>query len=105
MKWPWAPKWGRSKRRAAQCIPPRSLRSKRNRYNELLRDRYAGIEPLFDLARLEAKGDSASFWHDGRRYECLATAFTDDGGHLNATGQINIATELMAFLAALPAAE
>jgi len=78
---------------------------KRNRYNELLRDRYAGIEPLFDLARLEAKGDSASFWHDGRRYECLATAFTDDGGHLNATGQINIATELMAFLAALPAAE
>jgi hypothetical protein len=76
---------------------------KRNQYNELLRRDYAGREPLFDLARFEAAGAEGSFQRHGQRYESLASTYTDDGGHLNPTGQIAVASQLVAFLAALPA--
>jgi hypothetical protein len=75
---------------------------KRDEYNQLMRRRYLGREPLFDLARLESAGHGASFVHNGRRYESLASDFTGDGGHLNAAGQRALATNLVSFLANLP---
>jgi hypothetical protein len=74
---------------------------KRSEYNELLRRSYSGIEPIFDLARLESAGEGASFVRDGRRYESLASGYSSDGGHLNPTGQVAIAAQLVDFLAAL----
>jgi hypothetical protein len=76
---------------------------KRNQYNVLLRRDYGGREPLFDLAHFEAAGGEGSFQRDGQRYESLAGTYTSDGGHLNPTGQLAVATGLVAFLAALPA--
>jgi hypothetical protein len=75
---------------------------KRNEYNQLLRRAYEGSEPLFDLARIETAAGRGSFERDGRRYECLDEAMTSDGGHLNATGQLAVASTLVNFLAALP---
>jgi hypothetical protein len=89
---------------------PRSSRLdnvRRARYNELLREAYAGREPLFDLARLESTrpdGTRQLFREDGRDYEALVPAYTDDGGHLNASGRQMAARALLEFLASTPGA-
>jgi hypothetical protein len=62
----------------------------RERFNELLRSRYHGREPIFDLAMIEA---------DARTPPSLASRFTDDGGHLNALGQEQAARALLRTLA------
>jgi hypothetical protein len=75
---------------------------KRNLLNEMLRARFAGS--LFDLAAVESRIDGtkkATFRKDGKDYELLRRAYTDDGGHLNATGRQIVALELLNFLAAL----
>lgn len=76
--------------------------AKRAEFNELMRKEYGGKEPLFDLATLEAtRGDGtvSSYELDGRRYLSLAPEYSDDGGHLNATGRQYIAENLLLFLA------
>lgn len=78
---------------------------RREEYNQLLRQAYAGREPLFDLARVESTGpDGAAViteWK-GRYSPALAAAYTDDGSHLNDAGKLRAARELVSVLAAVP---
>lgn len=76
---------------------------RRAEYNRLLRQAYAGREPVFDLARVESTGPDGKpvqmEWA-GVRAPAMAPAYTDDGGHLNAQGRRRAARELIAVLAA-----
>jgi len=77
----------------------------RNRYNELLRHQYAGKEPLFDLAALEATrldGGTATFDEGGATYPMLAAEYASDGKHLNPLGGRWVAAHLIKVLAGLP---
>jgi hypothetical protein len=74
-------------------------------FNALLRDRYAGREPVFDLAALEstrADGTWVSVEDGGLTLFSLASEYTSDGGHLNETGRLVVARALLQFLEALP---
>jgi len=84
------PRWGESENHV------------RHRYNERLRQTYAGKEPLFDLARLEATradGSPESFLHEGRSIPRLVSTYSDDGQHLNANGRSYLAAKLASFVA------
>ena len=79
--------------------------AKREEFNQLLRNRYAGEEPVFDLARLESTGpDGQRELHDwnGRRIPAVLPAYTNDGGHLTPDARVRFARELIALLASLP---
>ena len=74
----------------------------RNRYNELMRKAYQGREPFFDVARLESTlpdGRSVFYNAGGERLALLATPYTDDGGHLNASARRRVAEQLLITLA------
>ncbi len=61
-----------------------------------------GNEPVFDIARIESTrpdGSRESFSDGGKEYFGLTPAYTNDGGHLNATGQKKVASHLATFLA------
>ena len=76
---------------------------RREQYNALMRAAYAGREPLFDLARVESHapdGTVVSVTWDGSIAPAMASAYTDDGGHLNARGRDLAAGELIRVLAA-----
>ncbi len=76
----------------------------RSKYNQLLREKYMGKEPLFDLAMVESTYDNGSrcaFSKDGQTYYSLVPEYTNDGGHLNEHGQKIVAEQLMIFLASL----
>jgi hypothetical protein len=79
--------------------------ARRDEYNTLLRRAYAGKQPIFDLARVEAErpdgAAEAADWK-GRAVPALAAEYTDDGGHLNRLGQARAARELVAVLGAIP---
>lgn len=78
---------------------------KRHEFNELLRKRFSGKEPIFDLARAEATLDDGSehgFELNGRKWPSLVPAYTDDGEHLNAQGRRHVARALVETLASLP---
>lgn len=78
---------------------------RREEYNTLLRQAYGGREPLFDVARIESTapdGKAALAEWQGRFSPRLAEALTDDGHHLNLTGRLRAARELVSLLAALP---
>jgi lysophospholipase L1-like esterase len=79
---------------------------RREEYNDLLRQTYAGHAPLFDLARLEStdpNGEKTTAAWKGHLVPALAPLYTDDGGHLNALGRQLAAREFVAVLAAIPA--
>jgi hypothetical protein len=70
----------------------RGLNAKRTRYNGLLREAFAGREPIFDLARIEsirADGRKELAIHEGAPAFALAPDWSSDGGHLNANGREN----------------
>jgi len=78
----------------------------RERFNQRMRETYAGREPVFDLAAIESTRP------DGRREivrfgagsaPALVPAYTTDGSHLNEAGRRRVAGALLAFLARLPA--
>ena len=78
---------------------------RREEYNALLRAAYQGREPIFDLARLESTapdGAAVTVQWQGRAAPAMDPAYSDDGGHLNATGRLRAARELVSVLAALP---
>ena len=82
----------------------REVNAVRHRYNELLRTEYAGREPVFDLARIEATGadgELRTIGFGGQRVEVLAPEWTNDGGHLNEAGRKRAAAEFLALLASL----
>ncbi len=65
----------------------------RESLNALLRAQYGASGLLFDLAQLESTRP------DGTRLaNAMAGEYTDDGGHLNATGRKHVAKRLLAFL-------
>jgi hypothetical protein len=73
----------------------------RHHFNERLRQTYAGKEPLFDLARLEATradGSSDSYLYDGRSVPRLVCDYSDDGQHLNVIGRAYVAAKLASFV-------
>jgi hypothetical protein len=75
--------------------------AERGRFNALMRERFAS-QPIFDLARLESTrpdGTRETFQLHGTVYEALVPEYTDDGGHLNQTGQERAARELIGLLA------
>jgi hypothetical protein len=78
---------------------------KRHEFNELLRARFTGKEPIFDLARAESTfvdGNESRFELDGRAWPSLVPAYTDDGEHLNAAGRKQVARALVETLASIP---
>jgi len=75
---------------------------KRNLYNDKLRAAFK--DSLFDLAAYESAGPAGKRSHfvkDGKTYDLLNKAYTNDGGHLNRTGRQIVAIELLKRLAAL----
>ena len=76
----------------------------RAQYNDSLRQRFFGKEPLFDLAGYEALGPDGqrhySLWK-GREVPVLLPSYTDDGGHLNSAGRRHVAEQLLVELADL----
>jgi hypothetical protein len=81
--------------------------AKREEFNQLLRQTYAGKEPVFDLARLESTGpDGRRELYDwnGSKVPALLPVYTDDGGHLNPEVRVRFARELIALLASVPQA-
>lgn len=82
-----------------------ALNIKRNRYNDLLRERYQGVDPLFDLALMQsirADGSRAYSRYRGQNVYMLAPEWTYDGGHLNDEAKYRMAEQLLVFLARLP---
>ena len=76
----------------------------RTRFNNLMRERYQGHGPLFDLAMFESTHQDGTrcSWMDGQsNFHSLAPEYTDDGGHLNELGRRYIAEQLLIFLARL----
>ena len=83
----------------------RTENARRNEYNDMLRRTFAGKEPIFDLADIEATradGSRAQVLLDGKPVYGLAEEWSSDGGHLNAAGRRYVAERLLATLAALP---
>jgi hypothetical protein len=77
---------------------------KREQFNAMLRKEYTGKEPIFDLAGIESTsqdGSRATFEKDGKVYPTLASAYTNDGGHLNELGRKVVAEQFLIFLANL----
>lgn len=75
---------------------------RRERYNALLRSRYAGRAPIFDLAEIESTrsdGTRSTFMSGSERAYTLAAELTTDGGHLNPAGQRAAALGLLHVLA------
>ncbi len=80
--------------KASGAVPSNA---RREEFNALLRSRFPG-EPLFDLARVEstdASGRAVSAKLDGKAVPMLAGEYSDDGGHLNASGARRAALALV----------
>jgi hypothetical protein len=78
--------------------------ARRNAFNEKLVARYSGKAPVFDLASWESRrgdGGRHTFDHEGKAVPALLPGFSDDGGHLNATGKRYVGGALLRFLGAL----
>ncbi len=74
----------------------------REAYNNLVRQHYAGKEPVFDLARIEStQTDGTPLWvtWKDKPVSALVPSYSDDGQHLNAAGQSRAARALLAVLA------
>ncbi|MGV1008031.1 MAG: SGNH/GDSL hydrolase family protein [Dermatophilaceae bacterium] len=74
----------------------------RERYNALVRERYAGTGRLFDIAKVESTnpdGSQARRESGGSTYYVLSEDLALDPGHLNAQGSTMAATELVRVIA------
>lgn len=74
---------------------------KRNQYNQLIRGKFGNNGNLFDLAELECHNNDnseSSFRYGHTYYSCLSRDLTEDGGHLNHSGQLKIGSDLLKFL-------
>ncbi len=75
--------------------------AKRSEFNRRLMESFPG-DPVFDLARAEATGPDgrlSTFKRDAGTYLSLNSRYTDDGGHLNASGQRVAGAAAIRFLA------
>ncbi len=74
---------------------------KRSEFNRRLIETFTS-DPVFDLARAESTdpdGAAITFEHAGRSTPSLYPGYTDDGGHLNASGQRAAGSAAIRFLA------
>lgn len=74
---------------------------KRNEFNELLRATYS-TDPIIDIAKSESTypdGRRETFEVDGKAYYSMISEYTSDGGHLNSTGQFQVAKSFVQELA------
>lgn len=91
-------------RRPTEGERKKQLNSIRNRYNALLLEKYAGKEPVFDLAAIESTrpdGSRVFFQANGDTVYYLAPEYTDDGSHLNASASRNTGAAFLALLATM----
>lgn len=82
----------------------REIDAKRNEFNKLLYQAYAGTDPIFDLAEVESTrpdGSRSYFKRGSERIYTMAPEFTTDGGHLNEAGRRAAAERLLLVLAKL----
>lgn len=97
--------WSRARIKALLRRGPRQdLNVKRNEFNKLMRQSYAGTEPFFDLAEIEsthADGSRSYFMQGGETIYTLCPEFTADGGHLNEMGRQVAAARLLLVIARL----
>jgi hypothetical protein len=73
----------------------------RNRFNQLLLQKYGKQAPIFDLAAAESTYPDHSrefFTVDKQQYYSLIKEYTSDGGHLNEAGRKLAAMELLKTL-------
>jgi hypothetical protein len=85
-------------------VTVRDLAVKRNQFNTLLTQTYAGVDPIFDLAQVESThgdGSRSYFMRDNEKIHTLASEFTIDGGHLNELGRRTAAERFLLFLGSL----
>ncbi len=77
-----------------------SANASRGRFNELVRTTYEAAT-ICDVARAESiRGDrtECTVTVDGVKWPALVPEYTDDGGHLNAIGQVVVAREFLLAL-------
>ncbi len=82
----------------------RAANVKRNQFNNLMRQTYAGRATLFDLAAIESTrsdGSRSYFTRGSENVYTLAPEYTVDGGHLNEAGRRAVAAQLLLALARL----
>lgn len=76
--------------------------ARREEFNRLMRSTFQGREPLYNLAALESMGPNgsrATYTWQGREVPVLVAGYAADNGHLNETGRIRAARELIRVLA------
>lgn len=74
----------------------------RAEFNRKLRATYGGIDPIFDLATVEATAPSGRinrFSLRGRNFEALYPPYSSDGRHLSESGRQVVAAAFLKFLA------
>jgi hypothetical protein len=82
-------------------VNPDNVNAHREAYSDLMRARFRGVEPFFDIAVVESTDPSGNAVRlDGSR--AMYPGYTSDGGHLNSTGQEVVARALVEYLAGLP---
>ena len=74
----------------------------RNSYNALVRSNYGSSGRLFDLAAVESTKPDGTQQTDPDGQVALVPSYSNDGGHLNATGQELVGRALVDFLANMP---
>lgn len=75
--------------------------TKRNQYNELLRNKYTSKEPIVDIAAVESTkpdGSRNTYDFDGKSYYAMVPEYTYDGGHLNEVGRKRVAAAFLVTL-------
>ncbi|MBI5891269.1 MAG: SGNH/GDSL hydrolase family protein [Nitrosomonadales bacterium] len=95
----------RLKQLLGKAPPGTAENLRREEYNTLLRQTYQGKQPIFDLARVESTapdGKSETVKLNGIAVPVLVPGYSDDGGHLNDSGKLRAARELISVLAAIP---
>ncbi len=76
----------------------------RHKYNELLRNRFEGKDPILDIALIESTrpdGTRFSYTYEGNTYYAMDPEYTYDGGHLNELCRKKVAEHLILILANL----
>lgn len=89
------------RRALGQPDPQLDRNAARHRFNELLREHYAGGRALFDLARIEARGEESrelTYRNRGTHVPALRPQLSPDGGHLDVTGRRIVARHFAALL-------
>jgi hypothetical protein len=77
---------------------------RRNDFNELLRKKHKGLNPVFDIAELQSTftdGKRSTFTKNGKTYYSMIAYYSYDGHHLNQKGREIAAEKLLLLLASL----